>query len=158
MVSPPRNSTVSSSIECATWAAVITLPSAEIRTPEPVSLNVEMPRAAVTSRPFARTTTTEGLMFRNSSPTSWACAASAPPATRIPTSPAPTLVRSAMSLQPEEIEQDGGERARHDDEADARHGARGRRRPHGGGAAPALDARHQAGRGHDPPERQAQHQ
>src|SRR5207247_9423190 len=115
-VSPPRNSTVISSIECATWAAVITLPSAEIRTPEPVSLNVEMPRAAVTSRPFARTTTTEGLMVRNSSPTAWACAASAPTATRIPTSPAPTLRRGATRTQPEEIEQDGGERVRDDDE------------------------------------------
>src|SRR5207247_11456995 len=104
-----------------------TLPSAEIRTPEPVSLNVEMPRAAVTSRPFARTTTTEGLMFRNSSPTSWACAASAPTATRIPTSPAPTLVRSAMSLQPEATEHDGGERVGADDASDARDAGRSRR-------------------------------
>ena len=37
-VSPPRNSTLISSMEWTTWAAVITLPSAEISTPEPVSL------------------------------------------------------------------------------------------------------------------------
>ena len=43
-----------------TWAAVITLPSLEIRTPEPVSLKRVIPEAP-TSRPLARTTTTDGL-------------------------------------------------------------------------------------------------
>ena len=38
MVSPPRNSTLISSMVFTTWAAVITLPSDEISTPEPVSL------------------------------------------------------------------------------------------------------------------------
>jgi hypothetical protein len=51
----------------------MTWPSADIRTPEPVSVKVPTPRA-VMSRPLARITTTEGLMRANSSPTSWAWA------------------------------------------------------------------------------------
>ena len=34
-VSPPRNSTLISSMACTTWAAVMTLPSGEMSTPEP---------------------------------------------------------------------------------------------------------------------------
>ena len=37
-VSPPRNSTLMSLMVWTTWAAVITLPSAEMSTPEPVSV------------------------------------------------------------------------------------------------------------------------
>jgi hypothetical protein len=37
-VSPPRNSTLMSFMEWTTWAAVMTLPSDEISTPEPVSV------------------------------------------------------------------------------------------------------------------------
>jgi len=64
-VSPPRNSTVISSIASTTCAAVIILPSVEMSTPEPVSLNRTWPEA-VTSRPLARITPTEGLTLRNS--------------------------------------------------------------------------------------------
>ena len=35
----PPNSTVIASIVCTTWAAVMTLPSVEMSTPEPVSAN-----------------------------------------------------------------------------------------------------------------------
>ena len=41
--SPPMPSTVISSMPLTTWAAVITLPSPEIRTPEPVSVKRMMP-------------------------------------------------------------------------------------------------------------------
>jgi hypothetical protein len=42
-VSPPRNSTLISSMACTTWDAVMTLPSAEMSTPEPVSLKPTRP-------------------------------------------------------------------------------------------------------------------
>ena len=72
--SPPRNSTLISSMSATTWAAVITLPSAEIRTPEPVSRKRTCP-AAVTSLPRARMTTTDGVTLRKTSPGVWAAAA-----------------------------------------------------------------------------------
>jgi hypothetical protein len=50
------------------------LPSAEIRTPEPVSLKRTVP-AAVTSLPLARITTTLGVTLRKTSPGVWAPAA-----------------------------------------------------------------------------------
>ena len=75
-VSPPRNSTLISSMEWTTWAAVITLPSGEISTPEPVSLKRVWPPAA-TSRPLARITTTEGTTLRKTSPGVWATASGA---------------------------------------------------------------------------------
>src|SRR5262245_61567768 len=65
--SSPRNSTVMSSIVWTTCAAVATLPSAEISTPEPISLNRAIP-SAVTSWPRDRMTTTDGLTRRNASP------------------------------------------------------------------------------------------
>src|SRR5262245_49831853 len=65
--SSPRNSTVMSSIVWTTCAAVATLPSAEISTPEPISLNRAMP-SAVTSWPRDRMTTTDGLTRRKASP------------------------------------------------------------------------------------------
>jgi hypothetical protein len=67
------NSTVISSIAWTTWAAVITLPSAEISTPEPISPKRTWPDAD-TSRPRERITTTEGLTRRKTSPTAWASA------------------------------------------------------------------------------------
>src|SRR5262245_26585142 len=73
-VSPPRNSTSISFIEWTTWAAVMILPSGEIRTPEPVSLNFTTP-PAVTSLPLARITTTLGVTLRNTSPGVWASTA-----------------------------------------------------------------------------------
>jgi hypothetical protein len=76
-VSPPTSSTVISSIACTTCAAVTTLPSVEITTPEPVSVNLVTPPAP-TSWPLALITTTEELTFRNTSPTLWASAGSAP--------------------------------------------------------------------------------
>src|SRR5712692_3006273 len=68
-VSPPRNSTVISSIACTTCAAVMTLPSAEMRTPEPISLKRTCPVPADTSRPLALITTTDALTFWKSSAT-----------------------------------------------------------------------------------------
>src|SRR5262245_36696968 len=65
--SSPRNSTVTSSIVWTTCAAVATLPSAEISTPEPISLKRAMP-SAVTSWPRERMTTTDGLTRRKASP------------------------------------------------------------------------------------------
>src|SRR5262245_4342917 len=65
--SSPRNSTVMSSMVCTTCAAVATFPSAEISTPEPISLNRAMP-SAVTSWPRDRMTTTDGLTRRKASP------------------------------------------------------------------------------------------
>src|SRR5215470_12588767 len=65
--SSPRNSTVMSSIVCTTCAAVATLPSREISTPEPISRKRVIP-SAVTSWPFDRITTTAGLTRRNASP------------------------------------------------------------------------------------------
>jgi hypothetical protein len=44
--SSPRNSTTISSIVCTTCAAVATLPSGVIRTPEPISLKRTMPSVA----------------------------------------------------------------------------------------------------------------
>ena len=57
-----------SSMAWTTWEAVITLPSVEMSTPEPVSLKRVCPLAS-TSRPRARITTTEGAARRNTSPT-----------------------------------------------------------------------------------------
>ena len=54
-------------MEWTTWAAVITLPSGETSTPEPVSLKRVWPPAA-TSRPLARITTTDGATLRKTSP------------------------------------------------------------------------------------------
>src|SRR5215467_14483221 len=65
--SSPRNSTMISFIECTTWAAVATLPSAVISTPEPISLKRTTPWAS-TSSPRARITTTAGLTRRKVSP------------------------------------------------------------------------------------------
>jgi len=64
--SPPMPSTVISSIPLTTWAAVITRPSWEMSTPEPVSLKWVIPEAR-TSRPLLRTTTTTGLALRKTS-------------------------------------------------------------------------------------------
>src|SRR5258705_2092025 len=64
--SPHTASTVISSMAFTTCAAVITLPSAVTSTPEPVSLKRVTP-TLLTSRPFARITTTEGLTLLNSS-------------------------------------------------------------------------------------------
>src|SRR5262245_10277934 len=72
-VSPPRNSTTISSIAWTTCAAVMTLPSAEISTPEPISLKVTRP-LLTTVLPLALITTTEGATLRNSSSASWASA------------------------------------------------------------------------------------
>src|SRR5262245_61767029 len=63
----PRNSTMMSSIVWTTCAAVATLPSAEISTPEPISLKRAIP-SAVTSWPRDRMTTTDGLTRRYASP------------------------------------------------------------------------------------------
>ena len=52
----------------------MTLPSVEMRTPDPVSLKRVRPADAVTSRPLALITTTDGLTFRKISPTFWAWA------------------------------------------------------------------------------------
>src|ERR1044071_1193180 len=71
--SPPTASAVISSMAFTTCAAVITLPSAATSTPEPVSLKRVTPRL-LTSRPFARITTTEGLTLLKSSLRFWACA------------------------------------------------------------------------------------
>src|SRR5262249_32428815 len=60
--SPLANSTITSSAICTTWAAVNTLPSADMRTPEPTSLyftSTEVPPWARRSLPLARTTTTD---------------------------------------------------------------------------------------------------
>jgi hypothetical protein len=67
--SPVVNSTVMSSIAWTTWAAVMTLPSVEMRTPEPISLKRTEPPSVATSRPLALITTTETLAVRNTSPT-----------------------------------------------------------------------------------------
>ena len=64
---------------CTTCAAVITLPSAEMRTPEPVSAKRVCPEA-VTSRPRARITATDGDTFSNTSRTVWAPAGTGPQA------------------------------------------------------------------------------
>ncbi len=64
--SSPRNSTVMSSIVWTTCAAVATFPSAEISTPEPISLKPTVP-SAVTSWPRARITTTDVLTRRYAS-------------------------------------------------------------------------------------------
>src|SRR5262245_46062823 len=65
-VSPPGKTTEMSSMACTTWAAVITLPSAEMRTPEPVSVKRVWP-PDITSRPRARTVTTDDAAFWNTS-------------------------------------------------------------------------------------------
>src|SRR5215813_11757149 len=72
--SPATPSTVISSMPLTTWAAVITLPLLEIRTPEPVSLKRVTP-PALTSRPLLRTTMTDGLTLRKISSRFWAPAA-----------------------------------------------------------------------------------
>ena len=61
MASPPRNSTVTSSAVWTMWAAVITLPSADTRTPEPRPRElVRVPGPApMTSVSRVRTTTTD---------------------------------------------------------------------------------------------------
>src|SRR5262249_49817438 len=64
--SPGHSPGMSSSV-WTTCAAVATLPSAEISTPEPISLNRATP-SAVTSWPRDRMTTTDGLTRRNASP------------------------------------------------------------------------------------------
>ena len=56
-----------------TCAAVMTLPSAETRTPEPVSVKRVTP-VLLTSRPLARITTTDGLALRKISFRFWASA------------------------------------------------------------------------------------
>ncbi len=53
---------------CTTWAAVMTRPSRETRTPEPVSAKRDWP-PALTSRPRARMMTTDGATFWNTSRT-----------------------------------------------------------------------------------------
>src|SRR5882724_894191 len=73
-VSPPRNSTLMSFMEWTTWAAVITFPSADMSTPEPVSVKRTCP-PVVTSLPLARMTTTEGVTFLKTSPGVWAAPA-----------------------------------------------------------------------------------
>lgn len=60
IVSPPRNSAVISSAVCTTWAAVMILPSAETRNPEPTSET-----RPLTSFHRARMMTTEGFTRRN---------------------------------------------------------------------------------------------
>ncbi len=82
----------------------MTWPSADIRTPEPVSVKVPTPRA-LTSRPLARITTTEGLMRAKSSPTSWAWAAGTAPRRRIPSNAALTPLRIARSPLPRSLGQ-----------------------------------------------------
>jgi len=61
-------------MEWTTCAAVMTLPSAEIKTPEPVSVKRTCP-PAVTSLPLALITTTDGVTLRKTSPGVWAAAA-----------------------------------------------------------------------------------
>ena len=61
--SSPRNSTLISLIVWTTWAAVAILPSAEIRTPEPISRKRASP-SSVSSSPLARMTTTDGFTRR----------------------------------------------------------------------------------------------
>src|ERR1700687_3572236 len=75
---PPMPSTVISSMPLTTWAAVMTLPSLETRTPEPVSVKRVIPPAP-TSRPLLRTTRTVGLtrVKRSSRLGLWALAAGA---------------------------------------------------------------------------------
>jgi hypothetical protein len=55
----------------------MTWPSDETRTPEPVSVKRVGP-AAVTSRPRARITTTDGAIFSNTSRAVWAAATPSP--------------------------------------------------------------------------------
>lgn len=64
--------TRSSSIACTTCAAVMTLPSREMSTPDPISLKRTSPLPE-TSWPVALMTTTAGLTLRKVSPT--VCAA-----------------------------------------------------------------------------------
>src|SRR4030095_4258714 len=71
--SPPTASAVISVMASTTGAAVIALPSAVTSTPEPVSLKRVTP-TLLTSRPFARITTTEGLTLLKSSLRFCACA------------------------------------------------------------------------------------
>ena len=58
--SPPMNSTVTSSMAWTTCDAVMTFPSPEASTPEPVSRKVtRSPPVSAASRPFALMTTTD---------------------------------------------------------------------------------------------------
>ena len=82
-----------SSMVCTTWAAVITLPSAEISTPEPVSVKPIWP-PDVTSRPLARITTTDGVTFLKRSRTAWASPTRGAPRTTVP-APIATSIRLA---------------------------------------------------------------
>ena len=90
-VSPPRNSTEMVSIEWTTWAAVMTLPSLEMRTPEPVSVKPIWP-PLVTSRPLARMTATEGVTFLKRSRTDWASLTRGAPTTIL-------VAAAAMSIR-----------------------------------------------------------
>ena len=54
----------------------MTLPSAKMSTPEPVSVKLVKPLAP-TSRPRALMTTTDGFTLRKTSPTLWAWAGTA---------------------------------------------------------------------------------
>src|SRR5216684_4365346 len=75
--SPPRNSAVISSAVCTTWAAVITLPSGEIRTPEPTSLTRPIWPEPPTSFQRARMMTTDGLTRLKVATRPWASTAGA---------------------------------------------------------------------------------
>ncbi len=71
---PSRNSAVIWSAVCTTWAAVMTLPSSEISTPEPTSFTRPDCPLAPTSFHRARMITTEPLTRRNTGPRFWASA------------------------------------------------------------------------------------
>jgi hypothetical protein len=94
-VSPPMNSTLISSIAWTTWAAVITLPSAEISTPDPISPKRTWPDAD-TSRPLDRITTTEGLTRRKTSPTGCAAAGAGTTSVAKPPSRSSAMKRPLM--------------------------------------------------------------
>ncbi len=95
-VSPPKNSTLISSMVATTWAAVMTLPSAEIRTPEPVSRKRTWP-PAVTSLPFALITTTDGVTLRKTSPGVWAPAAAGTDKSAIAARNTPRALRMSLT-------------------------------------------------------------
>src|SRR5689334_16215985 len=74
---PSRNSAVIWSAVCTTWAAVMTLPSGVISTPEPTSLTRPTWPPTPTSFHFARMMTTDALTRRNAGPRLCACAGGA---------------------------------------------------------------------------------
>src|SRR5438876_1115321 len=88
-VSPFRNSTVILSASCTTWAAVMILPSAEIKTPEPrPATPVNWPGSVpAISRSVVRMVTTEGLARWNTWPTVCARAVEGSRAARRRTAP-----------------------------------------------------------------------